>query len=232
MPSHTPTRPVPASAHPASATALDVVAHSAFSAGQERLTAENSVLILIDYLDGLAPAVKTLDQATLRNNTAALTKIGRIFGLPTVVLGDTGSFRGQFMPELRETLGDTQPVARTTPSAWDTPAFVDAVRATGRKKLVMAGISTDNCLALTALGALRDGYEVYVVTDASGTGTALAETSALMRLTQAGAVPVGWVALASELMGDWEGPKGTAVGALYRDHLEPAGSGGGGGPAR
>lgn len=207
--------PSPASAQtPPAATARGVVA------ARENLTDQNAVLVLVDYQDGLMSLIKTQDQPTLRNNAVALMKLGQAFNMPTMVLGDEGGFRGNFMPELRQVVKKNFTfVERHTPSAWREPKFVEAVRKTGRKKLIVAGISTDNCAGLLTLDALRDGYDVYIVLDAGGCDSKIAEESAVSRLTQAGAVIVNWVQLASELLVDWQRPQGNTVGQIYADHI-------------
>jgi nicotinamidase-related amidase len=184
------------------------------------VTKEDSVLVLVDYTDGLMPIVKTITQEKLRNNTVALAKLGKIFKLPTLVLGDEGGFRGTQIPELMAIVKGDQFFPRHTPSAWKEKTFREAVAKTGRKNLIMAGISTDNCVALLALDALRAGYKVTIVTDAGGSDSKLAEETALNRLSAAGAVAVNWVQLASELMVDWDTPEGPAVGKVYQDHLD------------
>jgi nicotinamidase-related amidase len=183
-----------------------------------KLTPNNSALIMVDYLTGFWPGLRTVDSLTYENNVTALAKIGQIFALPTVVLGDTGSFRGQFYPQMARYLPNAQRVQRHAPSAWKERAFRDALATAGRRKLIIAGISIDNCVLQTSLDLLRAGYEVYVVADASGSDSRLVEDAAMMRLTQAGAVMTSWVSLASELMDDWQNPTGPAVGALYQQH--------------
>ncbi len=184
----------------------------------EKVSPQNAMLIMVDYMTGFNAGLQTIDQKRYQNNVTALAKIGRIFKLPTIVLGDEGGFRGKFYPQINQYLPDAQKIGRHTPSAWDEPAFVAAVQKTGRKKLIVGGISLDNCTLLLALDALRAGYQVHVVVDASGTDDKLVEQAAMMRLTQAGAVMTSWVSLASELMGDWNTPAGPLVGKLYQDH--------------
>jgi Isochorismatase family len=184
----------------------------------EKLSPQNSTLIMVDYLTGFDPGLKTIERKLYMNNVTAVAKLGKIFKLPTIVLGDEGGFRGNFYPVLAEQLPNAPRIARHTPSAWREPAFVKEVDRIGRKKLIMAGISIDNCLMQLALDALKAGYEVYVVVDASGSDEKLVEQAAMQRLTQAGAVMTSWVSLASELMGDWETPEGPAVGQIYQQH--------------
>ena len=189
-----------------------------------KLTPHNSVLVLIDYLTGFMPGLKSIDEPTYKDNVIALVKLGDIFQLPTIVLGDEGSFRGHFFPEITEYLTRGQRIERHAPSAWKAPEFVAALQQFDRPKIIMAGISLDNCLLQTALDVMRADYEVYVVVDASGTESPLVETAAIMRLAQAGAVMVNWVSLAAELLDDWENPEGEPVGALYQQHSKWGGN--------
>ncbi|MBC7936572.1 MAG: isochorismatase family protein [Rhizobacter sp.] len=184
----------------------------------EKLSKSNSVLVMVDYLTGFDPGLKTIEKNLYYHNVTALAQIGQIFKLPTAVLGDTGSFRGNFYPLIDKYLPDAPKLSRHAPSAWTEKSFQDFLQKTGRKKIIIAGISLDNCTLLSSLDLLKNGYEVYVVVDASGTDEKLVEQAAMMRLTQAGAVMVSWVTIASEIMGDWETPEGALVGKLYKDH--------------
>ena len=190
----------------------------------EKLTPDNSVLVMVDYLTGFLPAIKTIDSDTFQNNVTALAKIGSIFQLPTIILGDEGGFRGEFIPQMAKYLGHGQYIERHTPSGYGAPEFVEALEKSDRSKVIMAGISTDNCVVQTALDVLKAGYEVYIIVDASGTESKLAEDAAISRLTQAGAVITNWGCIASELMGDWQSPEGEKVGALYQEHSQWGGS--------
>lgn len=189
-----------------------------------KLTPQNSVLVLIDHLTGFLPGLKSLNESTYKDNVTALTKLGSIFELPMIVLSDEGSFRGHFFSEIAEYLVHGQHIELHTPSAWHEDAFVKALQQFNRPKVIMAGISIDNCLMQTALDVLRAGYEVYVVVDASGTKSQLVETAAMLRLTQAGAVMTNWVLIASELLDDWNNPQAEAVGELYQKHSKWGGN--------
>ena len=187
----------------------------------DNVTADNAVFVAVDYLTGFEPAIRSMDLSAYHNNLTGLSRMVNVFDLPVIVLGDEGKGRGRFMRQMDEHFADAPRVARDTPSAWREPAFVRAVEATGRRKLVFAGISIDNCTLLTALDAMRDGYEVYVVADVSGAESALIEDVALMRLVRAGAVPVTWVSLGSELLvskGGWGTPEGAALAQVYSQH--------------
>jgi nicotinamidase-related amidase len=210
---------------PSSPNSPVVVSARGTIAARENLTDQNAALVLVDYQDGLMSLIKTLDQTTLRNNAVALMKLGQAFDMPTIVLGDEGGFRGNFMPELRQVVKKNFTfVERHTPSAWREPKFIEAIKKTGRKKLIIAGITTDNCVTLLTLDALREGYDVYIVLDAGGCDSKLAEEAAIARLLQAGAVTVNWVQLASELLVDWQRPQGNTVGQIYAEHIGGANS--------
>jgi nicotinamidase-related amidase len=183
----------------------------------EKLSPQNTTLIMVDYLTGFDPGLKTIEKPLYMKNVSALAQLGKIFKLPTIILGDEGGFRGVFYKEIDQFLPDAPKIERHTPSAWREAAFVSQVEQYGRKKLVMAGISIDNCVTQLAIDALKAGYEVYVVVDVSGSDDKLVEQAAMMRLTQAGAVMTSWVSLASELMGDWQTPEGPLVGKLYAE---------------
>ncbi|MCU7551818.1 isochorismatase family protein [Chitinophagaceae bacterium LB-8] len=104
-------------------------------------------------------------------------------------------------------------------NAWDYQKFVDAVRATGRKKLIIAGVSTEICVAFVAPSAILDGYEVYAVIDASGTWYKLVQEVAVAHMVQAVIIPITWVAVGVELQGDWRNPTGQDLGAIMSEHL-------------
>ena len=184
----------------------------------EKLSKTNSVLIMVDYLTGFDTGLRTINRSTYVNNVEAVAKMGAIFKLPTILLGDEGGFRGNFYPFIKKHLPDAKQFGRHTPSAFHSPELVKALEETGRKKLIIGGISIDNCVLQTSLDLLKAGYEVYVIVDASGADEPLVETAAMMRLTQAGAVMVNWVSIASEIMDDWNTPEGPAIGKLYQDH--------------
>src|SRR5215218_7897490 len=170
-----------------------------------RLSADDAALLLIDHQSGLLSLVQDYGPDEFRNNVLALAETAKFFGLPTVL---TTSFEqgpnGVIMPELKALFPDAPFVARPGQiNAWDNEDFVRAVKATGRRQLIMAGVVTDVCVAFPALSALREGYEVFVVVDASGTFNKSVRDAALMRMQQAGAVMTTWFAVACELQRDW-----------------------------
>lgn len=165
------------------------------------LTPENSALILIDYQPGLIDGTKSVSREILVNNVVALAKTGSLFRLPVVLstVGVNAGYQEDTIADLKSVLGNVPTVDRSKVNAWEEPAFRDAVAATGRPKLIMAGLWTEVCLVFPALDLLRDGYEVYAVSDASGGTSADAHERGMQRIIQAGAIPVTWEAVMAEL---------------------------------
>jgi nicotinamidase-related amidase len=169
------------------------------------ITPQNSALILIDYQPSQFAAIRSMDQDLLRKNIVSTVKLANLFGVPIVhSTVNVATGRGQpTVPALAELLEDDPPIDRTTLNAWEDVNFLDAVRATGRRKLIFCALWTEICMAFPALDALRDGYEVYPVVDAVGGTSVEAHRAGLERVAQAGAHPVSWVGLACELQRDW-----------------------------
>lgn len=184
-----------------------------------RLEAEDAVLILVDFTSGLFPIVDTIEVDEMLNNAVATAKLAQTFDIPILVLGSEGGFYGEMHPAIMEFAGEGQPFERNTPSGWASGGLKAAVEETGRSTVLIGGISTDNCTLLTSLDMLRDGYEVRVITDISGSDSEQAEMAALMRLRDAGAVTTNWVSMGSELLDDWRTPEGEALGTIYDTHI-------------
>jgi hypothetical protein len=183
----------------------------------EKLTRDNAAVILVDFLDGFFPGIKTIDHDLLRRNAEAFARLSKIFDMPTVMLGEEGSFRGKFFSGVVANADHAIRIERHTPSAWDEPNFRKALESIGRKKIILGGISLDICTLQLTLDLISGGYEPYVVVDVSGSDTLLNEQAAMHRMTQAGAVMVNWASIASEIMKDWQTPEGPEVGKLYQD---------------
>ena len=169
------------------------------------LTPENSAFLIIDYQPTQISAVHSMDRALLLKNAVSTVRTIKTFGVPVVhSTVNVATGRGQpTLPELAGLLADDKPLDRTTVNAWEDIEFLQAVHATGRRKLVLCALWTEICMALTALDALREGYEVYPVTDAIGGTSPEAHRAGLDRVMQAGGQPIGWVSLAGELQRDW-----------------------------
>jgi len=170
----------------------------------ELLNPQNSALILIDFQPQMTFGVANIDRQTLFNNVMLLAKAAKIFNVPTVLTTvETKSFSGNFWPQVLDIFPDQEPVERSSMNSWEDAKLVEAVVATGRKKLVMAALWTEVCLTFPALEALRAGYEVYAVEDASGGTSVAAHNAAMRRIEQAGAVPVSALQVLLEYQRDW-----------------------------
>jgi nicotinamidase-related amidase len=169
------------------------------------LTPQNAAMALIDYQPSQIAAVRSMDPDLVLRNIVSTVKTAKAFGLPIVhSTVNVASGRGKpTVPELAELLDDSPPIDRTTLNAWEDADFLAAVRATGRRKLILCALWTEICMAFPALDALRDGYEVYPVVDAIGGTSVEAHRAGLERVMQAGGQPVSWVSLACELQRDW-----------------------------
>jgi nicotinamidase-related amidase len=173
--------------------------------GDHLLTPQNSALAVIDYQPSQFAGVNSIDRDLLLENIVSTVKTAKAFDLPIVHSTiNVATGRGQpTVPKLAELLADYPPIDRTSTNAWEDGDFVAAVRATGRRKLILCALWTEICMAFPALDALREGYEVYPVVDAIGGTSEVAHNMAIERVVQAGAQPVTWVALAVELQRDW-----------------------------
>jgi nicotinamidase-related amidase len=169
------------------------------------LTPENAALVLIDYQPGQFDTVTSTTREDIVLNVVALARAARAYRLP-VVLSTVGVELGVnegTIPEIREHLADSEEIDRTTLNSWEDPAFRAAVEATGRKKLIMGGLWTEVCVAYPTLDAIKDGYEVYPVSDAVGGISPDAHERAMQRMIQAGAQPTTAIAAVCELQRDW-----------------------------
>lgn len=164
----------------------------------------NSTVIFIDFQPQMTFGVASIDRQTLFNNVILLAKAARTFRVPTILTTvETKSFSGNMWPQLLDIFPDNPIIERTSMNSWDDKNFVDAVAATGRKKLIMAALWTEVCLAFPALEAMKAGYEVYAVEDASGGTSVAAHNAAMRRVEQAGAVPMTSLQVMLEFQRDW-----------------------------
>lgn len=167
------------------------------------LTPENCVVLLIDHQPFQLANVNSHEPTMVINNTVGLAKIAKAFSVPTILTTVTEERGGVIFKQIQEVLPEQKPINRTFINAWEDQRIVDAVVKTGRKKLVIAALWSEMCLAMPAIHALGDGYEVYVVTDASGSVSNEAHDMAIRRLVSAGAQPITWLGMAGELQRDW-----------------------------
>ncbi|MBH3341168.1 hydrolase [Pseudomonas mendocina] len=190
------------------------------NATYNRLDKDNAVVLLVDHQAGLLSLVRDIEPDKFKNNVLALADLAKFFNLPTIL---TTSFEtgpnGPLMPELKEMFPDAPYIARPGQiNAWDNEDFVKAIKATGKKQLIIAGVVTEVCVAFPALSAIEEGFDVFVVTDASGTFNQITRDSAWQRMTQAGAQLMNWFAVACELHRDWRNDV-EGLAKICTDHI-------------
>ena len=186
----------------------------------KRLDKDQAAVLLVDHQAGLLSLVRDFDPDKFKNNVLALGALAKYFHLPTVL---TTSFEsgpnGPIVPELKEMFPEAPFIARPGQiNAWDNEEFVAAIRATGKKQLIIAGVVTEVCVSFPALSAIEAGFEVFVVTDASGTFNEVTRHSAWDRMSSAGVQLMSWFAVACELHRDWRNDV-EGLGALFSAHI-------------
>jgi nicotinamidase-related amidase len=185
----------------------------------EELTPDNAAVILIDHQTGLLQFLPSIEPTVLKNNILGLAKTARAFNLP-VVMGTSWAAgpNGPTMPELRTILPDVEPIERPYVNFWNDPTSKAAVEATGRKKLIIAGLATEVCVAFPAIAAVQEGYDVYAVIDASADWNPLVQQVTAMRLASAGVVVTTWVAVLAELARNTQ-ENGKFIAEFLREHV-------------
>ncbi len=186
----------------------------------KRLDKNNAAVLLVDHQAGLLSLVRDIEPDKFKNNVLALADLAKYFALPTIL---TTSFEqgpnGPLVPELKQMFPEAPYIARPGQiNAWDNEDFVRAIKATGKKQLIIAGVVTEVCVAFPALSALEAGYEVFIVTDASGTFNAMTRDAAWQRMTAAGAQLMTWFGAACELHRDWRNDV-EGLGTLFSNHI-------------
>lgn len=186
----------------------------------KRLSRDDAALLLVDHQSGLISLVQDFSPGEFKNNVLAVAACGAYFKLPTIL---TTSFEngpnGPLVPELRETFPAAPYIARPgNINAWDNEEFVEAVKQTGRGQLIIAGVVTEVCVAFPALSAIEAGYEVFVITDASGTFNQVTRHAAWLRMQAAGVQLMNWFGMACELHRDWRNDI-EGLGALFSNHI-------------
>lgn len=185
-----------------------------------RLSKDEAACLLVDHQSGLISLVQDFSPGEFKNNVLALANVAKFFALPTIL---TTSFEdgpnGPIVPELKKAFPDSPLIARPGQiNAWDNEDFVKAIEKTGRKQLIIAGVVTDVCVAFPALSAIAAGYEVFVVTDASGTFNEAVRHAAWTRMAHAGVQLMNWFSVACELHRDWRNDV-EGLGALLSEHI-------------
>ncbi|WEV24162.1 hydrolase [Streptomyces sp. 71268] len=167
------------------------------------LTPEESVLVLIDHQPYQFANLHSHEPMMVTNNVVGLAKAAKGYGVPTILTTVVEERGGLLIQALQDVFPDQKPINRTLINTWEDQVVVDAVKATGRRKLIIAGLWTEVCVAMPAIQAAGEGFHVHVVTDASGGVSAEAHDMAVRRMTQAGVVPITWLAVMSEWQRDW-----------------------------
>lgn len=185
-----------------------------------RLNKDDAVVLLVDHQAGLISLVQDFTPSDFKNNVLALAACAKFFELPTIL---TTSFEqgpnGPIVPEIKEMFPDAPYIARPGQiNAWDNEEFVKAIKATGRKQLIIAGVVTDVCVTFPTLSAIAEGFEVFVVTDASGTFDKTVQQAAWARMSASGAQLMNWFAVACELHRDWRNDI-EGLGNLLSNHI-------------
>ena len=192
------------------------------------LTPQNSQLIFIDHQPQMAFGVHSMDRQMLKNNIVGLAKAAKVFKIPTIITSvETQGFSGYTHPELLDVFPDMKLLERTSMNSWDDKKVRDALKAAGRNKVVVSGLWTEVCNNTFALSAmLEGGYEIYMVADASGGMSKEAHEYSMLRMIQAGVVPMTWQQVLLEWQRDWA-RKDTydAVMAIVREHSGAYGMG-------
>src|SRR5258706_14968162 len=186
------------------------------------LTPERSVLLLIDHQAFQFSNLHSHEPTLIVNNVVGLAKAAKAFKVPTILTTVTEERGGYLVRALQDVFPDQKPINRTTINTWEDPRVVQAVKATGRTQLVVAALWTEICLAMPVIHSMADGYDVFAVTDASGGVSREAHDMAVLRMAQAGAAPITWVAGA----GEWQ--RDLARGAALAGNAEGVVGPGGG----
>jgi len=186
----------------------------------KRLSKDDATCVLVDHQSGLISLVQDFSPGEFKNNVLALAASAKYFKLPTIL---TTSFEngpnGPIVPELKEMFSDSPYIARPgNINAWDNEDFVNAVQKTGRRQLIIAGVVTEVCVAFPALSAIEAGYDVFVVTDASGTFNEVTRQAAWARMAAAGVQLMNWFGVACELHRDWRNDI-EGLGELFSNYI-------------
>ena len=167
------------------------------------LTPQNCALILIDHQPFQFAGLRSHDTQTIINNVVGLAKSAKVFGVPTLLSTVVEDKGGRLLKQLQDVFPEQKPIDRTFINTWEDQRVIDWVKKTGRRKIVMAALWTEICLAMPAIQAAGEGYEVYIVTDASGGVSVEAHEMAIQRMVAAGCMPITWTVFGSELQRDW-----------------------------
>ena len=189
------------------------------------LTPENCAVLLIDHQPSQLANVNSHDPTMVINNVTALAKVAKAFDVPTILTTIGAARGGDIFKQVQAVFPEQKPIDRSSINSWEDQRVVEAVKKTGRKKLVIAALWSEMCLAQPAIHAMGEGYEVYAITDASGGVSAEAHDMAVRRLVAAGAQPITWLGMAGELQRDWARTERLgAVAQILFDHAGASGA--------
>ena len=191
------------------------------------ITADNSAVVFIDHQPQMTFGVANIERHQLINNVVMLAKAAKEFGIPAILTGvETESFSGYIWPQLMDIFPGQQPIERSSMNSWDDADFRQAVEATGRKNIIISGLWTEVCVTWPTLNMLNEGYNIYVVEDACGATSQLAQDAAIRRCIQAGAIPMTTTATVLEFQRDWANREHyDALMDILREHAGTYGSG-------
>jgi len=168
------------------------------------ITANNCAVVFIDHQPQMMFGVANIDRQQLINNVVLLANGAKEFGVPSILTAvETESFSGYVWPQLMDVFPGQQPIERSSMNSWDAPKFREAIKATGKKNIVIAGLWTEVCVTWPTLNMLHEGYNIYIVEDACGATSVAAHRAAMQRCVQAGAVPMTTIATVLEFQRDW-----------------------------
>jgi nicotinamidase-related amidase len=192
---------------------------------KSRFSPDDAALVMVDHQSGIMQLVHDYSPAEFRNNVIGLAKLGKVYKLPTVLTTSLGHGpNGPFIPEVVSMFPDVPVIDRPgIISAWDDSRVVAAIQKTGRKNLIMAGVTIDVCLAFASMQAVDAGFNVYGVVDASGGLDATIRENAIARMKDHGITPINWTTVAAELQRNWSLPTGKDLGRVFHDHYQSYG---------
>lgn len=170
---------------------------------QGLLRPEDSIVVLIDHQPYQFANLNSHEPTTIINNVVGLAKAAKVFDVPTILTTVIEERGGYIIKQLQDVFPEQKPINRTFINTWQDPNVTDIVKESGRKQLIIAGLWTEVCVAMPAIQALGEGYDVFVVTDACGATSVEAHDMAVRRMVQAGIVPINWIAVTSEWQRDW-----------------------------
>ncbi|RDC56430.1 hydrolase [Pedobacter chinensis] len=186
---------------------------------QGLLRPEDSIVVLIDHQPFQVANLHSHEPTLIINNTVGLAKATKVFNVPTILTTVTEERGGLIIKGIQDVFPEQKPINRTFINTWEDPAVTDIVKESGRKQLILAGLWTEVCVAMPAIQALGEGYDVFVVTDACGSVSPEAHDMAVRRMVQVGIVPINWLAVVSEWQRDWARlDTASQLGPILFDH--------------